>query len=97
MVDALTGLLNRRAVHQAISSALLNAECSRGDVAVVFLDLDDFKGINDSLGHEVGDRLLQATAQRISASVRHGDVVARLGGDEFVLLMSGFQSRDELT
>ena len=97
LADALTGLPNRRAVHQAISSALLNAECSRGNVAVVFLDLDDFKGVNDSLGHEVGDRLLQVTAQRISASVRYGDVVARLGGDEFVLLMGGFHTREDLT
>jgi diguanylate cyclase (GGDEF)-like protein/PAS domain S-box-containing protein len=97
MADALTGLLNRRAVEIAWCTALLNAECSRGNVAVAFLDLDDFKGVNDSLGHEAGDRLLQVTAQRISASVRHGDVVARLGGDEFVLLMCGFHSREELT
>ena len=94
--DALTGLPNRRSVHEAISQTLLHAETSRGSVAVVFVDLDDFKHVNDSFGHEVGDRMLQAMAQRLTGSLRHGDVVARLGGDEFVLLLRGFQSRDEL-
>ena len=95
-VDALTGLPNRRSVHDAISQSLLKAEFSRSSVAVVFLDLDEFKYVNDSFGHEVGDRMLQTIAQRVSGSLRHGDVVARLGGDEFVLLLAGFQSRDEL-
>lgn len=88
--DALTGLANRAAFLEHLESVV--ARCDAGtlrDCAVLFLDLDRFKVINDSLGHLVGDRLLVAVAQRLRMSVRPGDVVARLGGDEFALLVEG--------
>ncbi len=86
--DALTGLPNRVLFRKEINRALHNAEQEQYPLAVLFLDLDHFKTINDSLGHEVGDKLLQAVAKRIQSSLRRGDVLARLGGDEFALLLS---------
>ena len=85
--DELTGLPNRRLFHDRIQSAF--ARCRRGHLggALLFIDLDDFKGVNDRHGHAVGDQLLQTVAQRISACVREADTVARLGGDEFVALL----------
>jgi diguanylate cyclase (GGDEF)-like protein len=82
--DALTGLPNRRLFGEHVARALADHSPSR--VAVLFLDLDDFKTINDSLGHFAGDTLLQAVAGRVRASVRPHDVPARLGGDEFAVL-----------
>ena len=89
--DALTGLANRSLLLAHLDSAL------QGDraLAVVFLDLDRFKVVNDGLGHAAGDRLLQEVAQRLRAVVRPGDVVARLGGDEFVVLCHGVHSDEE--
>jgi len=85
--DELTGLPNRRLFHDRIQSAF--ARCRRGHVggALLFIDLDDFKEVNDRHGHTIGDQLLQTVAQRISACVREADTVARLGGDEFVALL----------
>lgn len=80
--DFLTDLPNR-----ALFTARLEKAVSRGTVAVLFLDLDDFKAINDSFGHEAGDRLLFQVAKRLRASVREGDTVSRLGGDEFTILI----------
>lgn len=82
--DSLTDLPNR-----ALFARRLREAVSRGAVAVLFLDLDDFKRINDSLGHEAGDRLLVQVAERLRASVREGDTVSRLGGDEFTILLEG--------
>jgi diguanylate cyclase (GGDEF)-like protein len=86
--DALTGLANRRGLDDALAVALANATPERS-VALYMLDLDGFKPINDRYGHEVGDRLLQALARRLKASVRSADVVARVGGDEFVVVAQG--------
>ena len=84
--DPLTGLVNRRRfVEQA--EAALAARARPGSVAAMFLDLDDFKTVNDSLGHAAGDELLVAVAERLRASVRASDVAARLGGDEFGVLL----------
>ena len=85
--DVLTGLPNRLLFKDRLTVALSHAQRDRVRVAVLYLDLDRFKVINDSLGHNVGDQLLQAVAVRIKSCVRESDAVARLGGDEFTLLL----------
>jgi diguanylate cyclase (GGDEF)-like protein len=87
--DALTNLPNRRLFYDRVQHGISRAQRSGERVAVLFLDLDQFKTINDSLSHQVGDRLLQSVAKRLAAVVRDGDTLGRLGGDEFVLLMEG--------
>jgi diguanylate cyclase (GGDEF)-like protein/PAS domain S-box-containing protein len=88
--DTLTGLANRRAFVAALEGAIADRRRRRGGVAILFLDLDSFKDVNDTLGHPVGDRLLQAVARRLSDSVRSSDLVARFGGDEFAVLIREF-------
>ncbi len=85
--DALTGLANRRLLTDRISAAMANARRSNTSMAVVYLDLDGFKQINDTLGHGVGDTLLKMVAGRLSAAVREEDTVGRLGGDEFMIAL----------
>jgi len=92
--DSLTGLPNRRLLLDRLSQATATASRSGQLGALLFLDLDHFKRVNDTLGHEVGDQLLQQVAQRLKASVRDSDTVARLGGDEFVVMLVDL-SRDE--
>lgn len=86
--DALTGLASRTVLRDHIELALARMRRSGASVAVLFTDLDNFKIINDSLGHRVGDALLQEISRRLHSLVRPGDTVARLGGDEFVVLCS---------
>jgi diguanylate cyclase (GGDEF)-like protein len=87
--DALTNLMNRRALIQQLEHAVATADRSGVGFALLFLDLDKFKQINDSHGHEAGDELLRQVAARLTAAVRVADIVARLGGDEFVVLIEG--------
>ena len=90
--DALTGLPNRRLLHDRVQQLLAGAERDESPFALIFLDLDHFKRINDSLGHSVGDELLCAVAHRLAGSVRRIDTLARLGGDEFILAMPGIHA-----
>lgn len=86
--DALTGLLNRFSLQSQLEQALAMARREKRALAVVFLDLDRFKTINDTMGHAVGDGLLIEVARRLRDNVRHSDVIARLGGDEFVVVLT---------
>jgi diguanylate cyclase (GGDEF)-like protein/PAS domain S-box-containing protein len=90
--DYLTGLPNRKLLNDRVSQAILLASRSMKKVAVLFLDLDGFKHINDSLGHSIGDRVLQSVAKRLVDSVRDSDTVSRQGGDEFIVLLSEVES-----
>ncbi|TXG93496.1 MAG: EAL domain-containing protein, partial [Rhodocyclaceae bacterium] len=86
--DALTGLFNRYSLENRLAQSLLAARRENQQLAVIFIDLDRFKVINDTLGHHVGDLLLIEVANRLSACVRESDIVARLGGDEFVVTLT---------
>lgn len=85
--DALTGLANRNLLNDRLSQALLSSHRKNSELAVMYLDLDNFKDINDGYGHAVGDALLRSAAGRLLACMREGDTVARQGGDEFILLL----------
>ena len=85
--DALTGLPNRALLQDRLTQAMTMASRNHARVAVLMLDLDQFKHINDSLGHHVGDRVLEAVSARIKTCLRESDIVARLGGDEFVVAL----------
>ncbi|HEY2968775.1 MAG TPA: EAL domain-containing protein [Casimicrobiaceae bacterium] len=87
--DILTGLPNRALLNQRLKQIVAQAARDGHQVACLFLDFDHFKRINDTLGHDAGDQLLQAVAQRLTSAVRESDTVARLGGDEFVLILPG--------
>jgi len=87
--DPLTGLPNRRRLQSELQYAIAHATQTGDGLAVLYLDLDGFKEVNDRCGHDVGDRLLHEVAQRLQQSLRQGDLVARVGGDEFVALLFG--------
>ncbi len=85
--DQLTGLPNRASLKERLGQSLASAERHRNRAAIMVIDLDNFKAINDTLGHPTGDKLLAEVARRLEACVRHSDLVARLGGDEFVVVL----------
>jgi diguanylate cyclase (GGDEF)-like protein/PAS domain S-box-containing protein len=93
--DALTQLPNRRRLMDRLQQALRNSTHTRRKGALLFIDLDNFKILNDTIGHDVGDRLLCTVAQRLTSSVREGDTIARLGGDEFVVMLEELSESTE--
>lgn len=93
--DALTGLPNRRLLVDRLQQAISGARRRAGHVAVLFVDLDMFKAINDTHGHEAGDEVLKEVARRLSACVRAADTVSREGGDEFVLVLPDLEERED--
>src|ERR1700677_4101868 len=93
--DALTGLANRTLLTEKLNAALASAGSQHDGVAVHFIDLDRFKSVNDTLGHDGGDFLLKTVAERLREVIRAGDVVARLGGDEFVIAQAGVKNKDQ--
>lgn len=93
--DQLTGLSNRELLQDRLRAALAKARRDQNRLCLLYLDLDKFKQVNDSLGHAAGDELLQIAAQRLKASVRESDTVSRIGGDEFVILFESISSPDD--
>lgn len=93
--DHLTGLANRRTFGDRLVTAIARAKRRKGRAGVLFLDLDDFKSVNDSYGHDIGDELLQIVAHRLTACVREVDTVARIGGDEFTMILETLAEEDE--
>ncbi|WP_420473490.1 EAL domain-containing protein [Noviherbaspirillum sp. ST9] len=94
--DSLSGLLNRKSIIDRLDQCIMHVQPGEHHHVTVFLlDVDDFKRINDSLGQQIGDRLLQMTARRLESCLRHGDSIARAGGDEFVLLFPALHERSD--
>jgi diguanylate cyclase (GGDEF)-like protein len=91
--DTLTGLPNRRLLHDRLEQAARRAQRSNKGMTVMFIDLDGFKKVNDTLGHDVGDLLLQEVALRLQKCIRLSDSVGRLGGDEFAMVLEDTQER----
>ncbi|WP_178861028.1 putative bifunctional diguanylate cyclase/phosphodiesterase [Thiomicrorhabdus cannonii] len=95
--DELSGLANRNQLNERLSWLIAEAARNNSEFALLFMDLDDFKKVNDSLGHEIGDKLLQSVAGLIQDVLRKYDIIARVGGDEFVIVLSHYKNNLELT
>jgi diguanylate cyclase (GGDEF)-like protein len=95
--DFLTGLPNRRLFRELLRYGIEDAYRNRKKMALLFLDLDRFKEVNDTLGHEAGDELLKEVAERLKSTLRKADAVARIGGDEFSILLAGIESQEDIT
>ena len=95
--DPLTALTNRSLFNDRLGSTLQAAQCQNSTFALLFLDVNDFKGINDVHGHAMGDRVLCVIARRLERCVHEGDLVARMGGDEFTVLLTDIESQDAVS
>jgi diguanylate cyclase (GGDEF)-like protein len=95
LYDNLTGLPNRILLEDRMEQAVTFAKRNRNHFALMFVDLDQFKPVNDSYGHDVGDELLKSVAQRLNSCIRKSDTVARTGGDEFIIVLSEINKRDD--
>ncbi len=93
--DTLTGLINRRQLMSHLERALLYAQRRARGVAVMFIDLDGFKAVNDNFGHAAGDLVLQEVARRVGSHIREVDSMARLGGDEFIILLDDLNAKTD--
>jgi diguanylate cyclase (GGDEF)-like protein len=93
--DSLTTLLNRASLYDRVDAQIARTNPDRSALAVIYLDLDRFKEINDSYGHAAGDKVLQCVSRRILENVRHTDFAARIGGDEFVVILPGVSEQKE--
>jgi len=95
-LDQLTGLANRLGFNKNLQSAMEKAAEARRKVGIIYLDLDNFKPVNDSYGHEAGDQVLKAAAERMRLHIRSADTIARLGGDEFVVILDSIDGKDRV-
>ena len=95
LYDQLTGLPNRTMFHEKLTSALLQARRAKSEMALLFIDLDGFKTVNDTLGHGVGDQLLREVGKRLRISIRESDTAARMGGDEFMVILNNLHDRSQ--
>jgi diguanylate cyclase (GGDEF)-like protein len=95
--DVLTGLPNRALLHDRLNQAIAQAARDKRHVGLLFLDLDNFKNINDTMGHGIGDMLLCNIARRLEQSVRNADTLARLGGDEFVIALTAVNQAEDIS
>lgn len=93
--DALTGLPNRALFHDRLDRAILRAQRTKAPMALMYLDIDHFKNINDTFGHQVGDKVLSWLSARLSETVRTSDTVARLGGDEFTVILESISGEQD--
>jgi len=95
--DVLTGLPNRNTLYDLMSLSFANADRNKETVAILFVDLDDFKPVNDTYGHHVGDILLRNISKRLTNTLRSGDTISRLGGDEFIIVLTNAENNDALS
>lgn len=95
--DDLTGLANRNLLAERLGEAIRNIDQNGGELALIYVDLDQFQNVNDAFGHEVGDQVIIMAARRLQSSARDGDTIARVGGDEFHILMPGIKGEREAT
>ncbi|MCP5494844.1 MAG: EAL domain-containing protein [Leptospiraceae bacterium] len=94
--DALTGLANRTLFYDRLNNSILQAKMQNYIIGILFIDLDNFKQVNDTLGHNAGDQFIKSVAKQIKQSVKEADTVARLSGDEFIVLVNGCNSKEEV-